>query len=405
MFRKRPDTGRWEGRIVIGHRSDGRPIFKSVYGKTQKEALEKFLDFKEFYRRVDLNEDYYMPLSDWLDRWLIEYAQPVIRKSTFNSYRNHINNHIKPILGDKQIGKITPQHVQKMYGQLLSNGRVDQYSDKGPGLSRTTVHSVHVMFRQAMEAAVKERLIPANPTDGAVPPKRDTAPMKVLNGEQLDQFMQAIAQDPLWRDFFYTEVTTGLRKGEICALQWEDFDETAGTLKVCRTLRMVKKTILLEEPKTSAGARIIVLPPSTATILRNRWAEQASFSKWIFPNHKTPEDPLSPNAAYYHFKRLLSKANLPNIRFHDLRHTFATHALTSGVDTKVLSGILGHTNASFTMDTYAHVTTEMHYRAAGIVGDYLADVFGKELKPWERKEPEGPGPFDKEKTGNGKAGM
>lgn len=405
MFRKRSDKGLWEGRIVIGHRSDGRPIFKSVYGKTQKEALTKLHDCKEFYRGADLNEDYYMALSDWLDRWLKEYAEPVVRKSTFNGYCNYIHNHIKPILGDKQIGKITTQHVQKMYGRLLAEGRLDPYSDKGPGLSRTTVHSLHVVFRQAMEAAVKARLIPVNPTDGAVPPKRDTAPMKVLNGEQLDQFMQAIAREPLWRDFFYTEVTTGLRKGEICALQWSDYDEKAGTLKVCRTLRMTKGKIWLEEPKTSAGTRIIILPPSTAAILRNRRAEQAASTEWIFPNHKTPVDPLSPNAAYYHFKRILNKANLPDIRFHDLRHTFATHALTSGVDAKVLSGILGHTNASFTMDTYAHVTTEMHYKAAGIVGEYLEDIFGKELKPWERKDPEEQEPSANEKMANGKVVM
>lgn len=405
MFRKRSDNGLWEGRIVIGHRSDGRPIFKSVYGKTQKEALAKLNDCKAFYRGVELNEDYFMPLSDWLDRWLKEYAEPVVRKSTFNGYCNYINNHVKHILGNKPIGKVTTQHVQQMYSQLLAKGRLDPYSEKGPGLSHTTVRSIHMVFRQAMEAAVKARLIPVNPTDGAVPPKRDTSPMKVLNVEELDRFMQTIALEPMWRDFFYTEVTTGLRKGEICALQWSDFDEKAGTLKVCRALHRADRKIWLEETKTSAGMRVIVLPPSTAALLRNRKADQTSSTKWIFPNHKNPEAPISPDSAFYNFKRILNKANLPNIRFHDLRHTFATHALTSGVDAKVLSGILGHTNASFTMDTYAHVTNEMHYKAAGIVGEYLEDIFGKELKPWERNDPEEQDLSAKEKTENGKAGM
>ena len=94
-----------------------------------------------------------------------------------------------------------------------------------------------------------------------------------------------------------------------------------------------------------------------------------------------PEDPVDPNAAYRHMKTLLQRAGLPSIRFHDLRHTFATHALTSGVDAKTLSGILGHTNASFTLDTYTHVTGEMQQQAADIVGAFLTEAFGKELKP------------------------
>ena len=99
-----------------------------------------------------------------------------------------------------------------------------------------------------------------------------------------------------------------------------------------------------------------------------------------------PEDPVNPGSAYLHMKTLLRRAGLPSIRFHDLRHTFATHALTSGVDAKTLSGILGHTNASFTLDTYTHVTSDMQKTASGIVGGFMEDIFGKELKPWQENE-------------------
>lgn len=386
MLRKRSDNGLWEGRIVIGHRSDGRPISKYVYGKTQKEALTKLHDLQEYYRDVNLNEDYYMLLSDWLDRWLKEYVEPIARYSTFITYQSYINNHIKPILGDKQIGKVTAQHVQQMYSQLLENGRVHRYIDKGPGLHPMTVRALHSMFRQTMDEAVKARIIPTNPTDGIDPPKREDSSARVLDGQQLSCFMQAIAQEPLWNDFFYTEVTTGLRRGEICGLQWEDFDEDAGTLKICRTIQRAKKQIMSGEPKTSAGMRVIVLPPSTAKILRERKTKSKSSSKWIFPNRRNPENPIFPKNATLNFKRILDNANLPDIRFHDLRHTFATHALNSGVDAKVLSGIMGHKSAIFTMDTYTHVTNEMHVQAAGIVGAFLEDTFGKELKPWGKNE-------------------
>ena len=130
--------------------------------------------------------------------------------------------------------------------------------------------------------------------------------------------------------------------------------------------------------------RTIILPHSVTEILRRRKAD--AISQWIFPDPVKPEDPVDPNAAYRHMKTLLQRAGLPSIRFHDLRHTFATHALTSGVDAKTLSGILGHTNASFTLDTYTHVTSDMQKQACGIVGGFMEDIFGKELKPWQESE-------------------
>jgi integrase len=138
------------------------------------------------------------------------------------------------------------------------------------------------------------------------------------------------------------------------------------------------------ETKTDKGKRKIVLPASTFFLLRER--KKTARSEWIFPDLLEPERPTSPNGAYKKLKSILTKAGLPDIRFHDLRHTFATHAMRSGVDAKTLSGILGHANASFTLDTYTHVTTEMHRNAAAIVGDYLTEIFGEELKPWEENE-------------------
>ena len=106
-------------------------------------------------------------------------------------------------------------------------------------------------------------------------------------------------------------------------------------------------------------------------------------TEWIFPSLLMPEEPAAPSAAYHRLKVILTRAGLPDIRFHDLRHTFATHALTSGVDAKTLSGILGHTNASFTLDTYTHITTDMQKNASVIVGGFMEELFGKELKPWQ----------------------
>ena len=196
-----------------------------------------------------------------------------------------------------------------------------------------------------------------------------------LNEGQLETFLEAIRREPMWYDFFYTEITTGLRRGEICGVQWDDLDEQSGRLKVRRSIRVAPGGELeIGETKTEKGARNILLPPSTLHILKER--HKSAMTRWIFPSLLTPEKPTSPNAAYQRLKDILRGAGLPDIRFHDLRHTFATHALASGVDAKTLSGILGHTNASFTLDTYTHVTTDMQKNAANIVGGFMEELMG-----------------------------
>ena len=185
--------------------------------------------------------------------------------------------------------------------------------------------------------------------------------------------MEVIREDTVWHDFFYTELTTGLRRGEICGLMWSDFDEAHGILSIRRTVHAQKGGRLTTgETKTGTGKRTITLPPSTAKLLAER--KTRSYSEWIFPDPLRPERPTRPNTAYTHMKVLLKQAGLPSIRFHDLRHTFATHALASGVDAKTLSGILGHTQASFTLDTYTHVTGDMQKRASEIVGGFMENI-------------------------------
>ena len=152
------------------------------------------------------------------------------------------------------------------------------------------------------------------------------------------------------------------------------------------------------ETKTERGRRTIRLPPSTVQRLKERKIH--AVSQWIFPEPLAPEKPVRPSAAYYWMKVLLLKeAGLPHIRFHDLRHTFATHALASGVDAKTLSGILGHTNASFTLDTYTHVTPGMQRAASDVVGGFLEDLLGKELNPWPENEKAEPGTIRQRKDG------
>ena len=383
MVRKRED-GRWEGRIVVGHKANGDSIFRYIYADTQKELTAKLRQNINAYQGVDLTEESSMTLSQWLDKWLEEYVKGTIRESTLEGYRRDIMNHVIPYLGEKPLRKVAAADLRSLYEKLLERGRMKGGNHEA-GLSPTTVRSIHNIIHHALRTAAENGLLPANPAEAVTPPKAVSQAKKILNHDQLDTFKAAVQQDWVWRDFFLTELTTGLRRGELCGLKWSDFDEVAGKLKVCRTIHARKGGgVEAGSTKTYAGTRTILLPSSTAQLLRER--KKSALTEWIFRNPLCPERPVSPGSAYRRLKSLLDEAGLPDLRFHDLRHTFATHALASGVDAKTLSGILGHTKASFTLDTYTHVTGDMHRNAAEIVGGFMTELLGEEMEPWRNNE-------------------
>ena len=206
-----------------------------------------------------------MTLGEWLDKWMNEYMIFTVRESTWDSYKSMIKNHIKPYLGDKPIAFVTTADIQKMYNRLKKNGRMRLHPIYGNKLADSGIRRIHMMLHEAMDAAVKERLIIKNPTNGTTIPKNNYPPKQILTEAQLDRFLSVIKQDERWYDFFYTELTTGMRRGEICGLKWSDFDEQSGRLKIARTIHKKKGGGLTwGDTKTETGMRTIILPPSTA---------------------------------------------------------------------------------------------------------------------------------------------
>ena len=380
---KRVD-GRWEGRLVVGHKNDGTPIYRSAFGKTQKELLPKFNKLKEAYAGVELTEDSLMTLGQWIDKWLDEHKSGIIRPSTFASYKRYSDSYIKPRLGHRKLTQITSREIQEMYNSLKHEGRINSNEEMGTELANSTVRSIHMLLHEALDGAVREGLIPRNPTDGTTIPRLVKTEKTVLLESQIEKFMKTIENDEVWHDLFFMELMTGLRRGEICGLKWNDIDEKNRILHVRKTIKYEKKQLIVGETKTNEGNRKIVLPASVMDMLMKR--KEKSISEWIFPKSLNPTMPIDPASAYRRLKEILKEADLPDMRFHDLRHTFATHAAASGIDPRTLAGILGHTKPSFTLDAYTHVTTDMQKRAAGIVGNFITDTFGKELKPWQVKE-------------------
>ena len=382
MVRKRTD-GRWEGRIVVGHKNNGDPIYRYVLAKTQAELTQKLHDRIEMYRDADLSEDSNMTLGEWLDKWINEFMIFTVREGTLSAYKSLIEHQIKPYLGNRPLSTLTTNEIQKFYNTVKKQGRVNPDKTRGTELADSMVRKIHMLLHESLDTAMQQRLVVNNPTNGTTIPKNNYKAKQILNDEQLEKFMEVIKNDKQWHDFFYTELTTGLRRGEICGLRWEDFDEQNGKLKIRRSVGRIKNGVLpIGETKTETGMREILLPPSTTELLTKR--KENAVGNWIFPNFYRPEEPLNPQSAYTHLKVLLKKADLPLIRFHDLRHTFATHAIAGCVDAKTLSGILGHTNASFTIDIYSHITDTMQRQAAAkidrqICGTDAEIPEGKEL--------------------------
>ena len=306
MVRKRED-GRWEGRIVVGHKDNGDSIFRYVYADTQKELTARLRKCITAYQGVDLTEQSRLTLSEWLDQWLVG-KEGMVRPGTLNGYRGYIENHIRPHLGEKRISQIKAADIQRFYDMLSRK------------LASGTVRRIHTTLHGILKAAAQARLIPRNPVEEVTPPKFSYQEKKVLTAEQVDRLLEVIQKDTLWHDLFYTELTTGLRRGELCGLRWEDFDAASGRLKVCRTVRRKKgKGLTTGDTKTYAGTRTITLPPSLAVLLKER--KRAAKTAWIFPDLLRPERPTAPDAAYRHMKLLTEHGILTVVGENRIRGT------------------------------------------------------------------------------------
>ena len=384
--RKRKSDGRWEGRITIGKKKDGTCIIKTVTAKTQKALMARLNELKFRYAGANLVEKCQMTVGEWLIDWLDNYKKHMIRPTTYRGYKNYIETHMIPYIGKKPITNLRTSDIQRMYNRLKEGGRATEHPEDGFSLSNSMVRSVHMLLHEALDGAGKERIIPSNPTKGAVIPKTDYKEKTILRETEVERLLEIAKGHVGWYDFFYLECMTGLRKGEICALKWSDYDEVNRKLSVRKSATYMDGKVSIGETKTERSRRKIILPKSVARMLSER--KKNATSEWIFPSVNDINKPMNPQTAYNKLKSLLREAALPDIRFHDLRHTFATHAASSGVDPKTLSAILGHTDASFTLDTYTHVTTDMQKNASKIVNNFMTDLFGKDLKIWEKEKTE-----------------
>ena len=369
-IRKRKD-GRWEGRYTAGHNLEtGKPIYRNVLGKTQAEVKEKLKTAIQETQSLDFSKTGQYTVGQWMDVWYENYAKIKVRPSSHQTYKGYIENHIKPNIGDIPLEKLTTLDLQRLYKTLLANGRVDRLESKGQpkGLSPKTVRNIHQILSSALKLAQEQRIILTNPAEGCALPKVEHREMKTLPVEQLQSFLRE-AKDSGVFELYYLELATGLRRGELLGLKWEDIDLEHGDLRVRRQIARINGKVVEAPLKTKNAYRTLPLAEDTISIL-NEQKKKVGSSPWVFPS--ATGGPISPDSVLHMLHRVLKRAGLPEVRFHDLRHTFATLALQNGVDIKTVSGMLGHFSAGFTLDTYAHVTTSAQKAAANTMGKLLS---------------------------------
>ena len=327
-----------------------------------------------------------MRFADWLDYWYETHCKPNIRTSTQSGYEDRIRLHIKPELGEIPLNRLTQNDLQQFYARLKNSGRKTRTEYYGEGLSDRMVRMCHATCRSALQRAVQDGLIRTNPAEGCKLPPKKAREMQVLARDELQRFLiQAKAEG--YYELFLLDLATGLRRGELLALQWDDLDFETGILTISKQVSLVRGKIVMSVPKTKSSIRKLVLPPAVVQVLKEY--RESVHSRWMFPSPVLEDMPLNPGSVYDRLQLILEHANCKQVRFHDLRHTFATLALQNGMDVKTLSAMLGHVSAATTLDIYTHITDDMRLTAAANIDRGIGKAASQEdaLEPGQEAAP------------------
>ena len=320
--RQRGD-GRWEGRVVIGYDDSGLPKTKNVLAKTKRECQEKLRQLTEsMVGRNDRKVKSDMLFGDWLCYWYENHSKPTLRASTQNNYENVIHNHVLPEIGKIPLNKLSQNDLQQFYGRLKKNGRKRLTEQYGAGLSDRMVRMCHAVCRSALERAVRDDLLRTNPAIGCKLPPKKAKEMQVLDREELQKFLIQAQADGYY-ELFLLDLCTGLRRGELIALQWDDLNFETGVLTVNKQAYTVNGELQIIPPKTKASMRKLVLPPAVLAVLREY--RRKVDSRWMFPSPVKADRPITPGVARRRLQTILERADCKRVRFHDLRHPYVKH--------------------------------------------------------------------------------
>jgi integrase len=335
----------------------------SVKG-TKKEAEKKLA---ESLHQID-NNLFMKPgkttLADFLDRWLTEYVQPNLAPRTFEGRYQQVKRHIIPGLGKLTLTALKPEHLQRLYYEKQTVGRID---NKG-GLSARSVRDLHATLHAALEMAVKWGLIARNPADAVDPPHSHRPEMHTLNEDGLNNVLQA-ARKTVYYALFYTLLFTGIRRSEALALRWSDIDLVTGHISINRSIHHLRTgEIVFRQPKTERSRRMIALSPSACLVLRQHHDNEEALKEFLKDEDlvfsHVDGSPILPDTVTRAWIRLVRRSGLKGIRLHDCRHTHASLMLKQGIHPKIVQERLGHSSIALTLDTYSHIVAGLQEAAA-----------------------------------------
>ncbi len=365
----RRKDGRWVAQWTA--ETTNGPKVRYKYGKTQAEAIGKRLGEMKKEANGLAFEAGTTTVGEFLDRWIEDSVKGNVSPRTFDNYRSQVRRHIKPALGSVKLAKLGAARIQALYRSKLD-----------AGLSPASVRYVHAVLSRALKQALRWGLVPRNVAEDVDPPVPVQKESKTLSPREAKAMLREARKDRL-EALYVLAVTLGLRQGELLGLRWEDVDLDTGRLKVNRQLQRMRdgSGLKLVPTKTRKG-RSIKLGRGDVAVLeahRERQAKEKRRSCGLYEDRNlvfateigTPLD--ASNVVRRSFKPLLKAAGLPNIRFHDLRHTCATLLFGKGLHPKIVQERLGHSSISVTMDVYSAFLPDTQEKAADAMDDLLAD--------------------------------
>lgn len=375
-IRQRPD-GRWEARYTLGiDPGTGKQIQKSVYGKTQREVRQKLTAITAEIDSGVYQEPCKMTVNEWLDIWLKDY-QISVKDSTAYLYERQAKLYLRPALGNIPLETLKAHMVQRLYNSL------SQEHDGQPALSAKTIKNIHGVLHRALDQAQKMGYIRNNPLAAVTLPRIEKKQIKPLEDGELCAFLKEICGDPYELVYFVT-VFTGLRQGEVLGLTWDCVNFDKQTLLINKqhgkrkgTCEYCFSSLKNDRPRVIEAANSVMDALRMQKARQQRWATLLR-GEWNNPDNLvfTTETGryLCNQTVYLAFKKVMRRLHLDEVRFHDLRHTFAVNSLKSGDDIKTVQENLGHQTAAFTLDVYAYATSSMKHESANRMDQYIHNV-------------------------------
>ncbi len=359
--------GSWQLIVDTGKGPDGRRLrhFETVRGK-KADANRRLTELL-----ANLDKGIYTPpgkltVGEHLQNWLSGYVRTNCSPRTLDGYTAIIENHLTPNLGHLLLKQLQPQAIQAYYGKACEK------------LSARTVHHQHRILSQSLKHAVRQGLLGRNPAELVDPPRPRPKQMRSLSPEEVECLLDA-AFDNRFYPVIYMALSSGLRQAELLGLRWRDINLERGSMSVNRVLYKRRGVCEFKEPKTARSRRLVSMTPKLAAYLREYKGERESWNlhlgrllhidDLVFAGDEG--EPLDPGVLSHNFARIAKRAGLANVRFHDLRHTFASLMLLRGAKPKVISEALGHASVAFTMDVYSHIIDGMQEEAMTLLDAVL----------------------------------